>query len=313
VLVTGATGFIGGHLAEELLRRGMAVRCLTRSGKPLPDGAERAAGDVLSGEGLDRALDGVDVVYHLAGATKALSESDYVQGNVRTTEVLVSACERAGVPRFLHVSSLAAAGPSPDGRLLSEDDEPRPVSRYGRSKLEGEWRVLRSRIAERAVIIRPPVVYGPRDTDMLAVFRMAARGWVVTIGPEESWFSYIHVADLAAGLIDAATKAPPGTYYLSNPDPVSWPEFGRQTCGRVREIHLPVWAAQAAGAAAEAVAWVRSQPSILSRDKVREGRWPYWTCDPARAAESFGFRARMTLEEGIAQTMAWYRKAGWLS
>src|ERR1035438_4291150 len=137
LLITGGTGFVGGRLLEKLAASGETARCLVRRKtlkRPLPPGMEPVLADLSTGQGLDEALRGVDTVIHLAGVTKALRVADYEAGNARATETLVRAV--AGRPvRFLHVSSLAAMGP---GTMLEEDAEPRPVSHYGRSKLQAE-------------------------------------------------------------------------------------------------------------------------------------------------------------------------------
>ena len=115
---------------------------------------------------------------HLAGVTKALSTSEFYSGNARATENLARAVAGRGV-RLVHVSSLAAIGPSTDGTPVSEDAEPHPVTHYGTSKLEGE-RIVRALVPD-AVVVRPAVVYGPRDTDLLEMFRSISRGFVLEI------------------------------------------------------------------------------------------------------------------------------------
>src|SRR5207247_8100774 len=132
-----------------------------------------------------------------------------------------------GAATLIHVSSLAAMGPSPNAALLREDAEPRPLTLYGKSKLQGERAVLRSPVAGRATLIRPPVVYGPRDVDVYQIFKAAASGVLVRIGRLDSYFSFIYVADLVDGLILAAQRsvAAGKTYFLANPNPDSWTEF----------------------------------------------------------------------------------------
>src|ERR1017187_264276 len=167
ILVTGGTGFIGTHLLEMLAARGENVRALVRIRTPrgsrvrreLPAGVETVYGDLESGAGLAEALGGADVLIHLAGVTKALRPRDYYDGNVRATEQLVHAMTGQGM-RLVHVSSLAAMGPARPGAPLVEDAEPHPLTHYGKSKLLAE-RVVRD-LAPDAVIVRPPVVYGPR-------------------------------------------------------------------------------------------------------------------------------------------------------
>ena len=314
ILVTGGTGFIGSHLLERAAAAGEAVRCLVRRktpARPLPPGVETALANLLTGEGLDRALAGTDVVIHLAGVTKALRKSDYYAGNVRATETLARAL---GGRRLVHVSSLAAAGP---GVMLTEDDEAHPVSEYGRSKLEAE-RVARALVPD-AVIVRPPVVYGPRDTDVFQVLKSSIRGMALQISGGERWFSAIYAADLADGLLRAARspRAAGRTYYMAHPKPASWSGLGAlaaRLMGRPapRTVTIPYPAAYAAGWCAETWARLARRPGIVSRDKIAEARCASWTCDPGRAAAELRFEAATGLEAGLQATLAWYMEAGWL-
>lgn len=318
ILVTGGTGFIGGHLLEVLSAAGEPVRCLVRPARRprmLPPGVEIAAGDLTTGDGLERALDGADAVIHLAGVTKALSPAAFYEGNARATERLARAAAGRRL-RFVHVSSLAAIGPSLDGTPLAEDAEPRPFTHYGKSKLEAE-RVL-SAVLPEAVIVRPAVVYGPRDTDVFQVLRSVARGLVIEISGGERWFSAIYVEDLARGLLLAARGAPAGgRYFLAHPKPVSWSELGavaaRIMGRRPRTLRVPFAVAHAAGWGAELWSQLTRTPGIVSREKVAEARCRWWTCDVRRAAADFGFEAATGIEAGLARTLAWYKEAGWLN
>lgn len=313
-LVTGATGFIGGHL---LARVPDPVRCLTRRPSAPPHArAEFVQADLATGAGVAEALRGVHTVIHLAGVTKALRPADYFAGNARATETLARAAAGRGI-RFVHVSSLAAAGPSPAAAPLDEDAPPRPISYYGKSKLEAE-QVVRALIPE-AVVVRPPVVYGPRDTGVLEIFRSVARGWSLEIAGGERWFSVIYVEDLVDGLLLAAShpRAPGRTYFMASPKPASWSELtalaARVMQVRPRRLRLPMPLAYAAGAAAEAWSHLTGKPGIISRDKVAEARCLRWTCDSRRAAHELDFVASTALETGVATTLAWYKEAGWLT
>ena len=310
VLVTGATGFIGSHLVERLLSEGAIVRCLMRPVSPRggaarhlpPQGATSILGDLITGAGLDTALDGVDIVFHLAGVTKALHASDYYLGNVRATENLLSAMSGSSA-RLIHVSSLAALGPSPDGTPLREDAAPHPLTHYGKSKLAGEQAVRGSKISGRSTVIRPPVVYGPRDVDVYQVFKAAAGGALLRIGRPESYFSFIYIADLVDGLILAAERrqAAGKAYFLANPGPVSWTEFGATAAltmvKKIRTFTLPVWAAYLGGCFADLLSRMTGRPGILSRDKILDARQRYWVCDVTRAAVELDFRTRTSLRE----------------
>jgi nucleoside-diphosphate-sugar epimerase len=324
-LVTGATGFIGGHFLDALCADarfrsdGQPVRCLVRprpNRRALPDAVQMVAGDLASGTGLAEALAGVDTVIHLAGVTKALTPAGYL-GNVDGTRNLVRAIAAAGRPlRLVHVSSLGAIGPSPDGTPADEQTTPHPFTHYGKAKLAGE--ILVRQEYPDAVILRPPVVYGPRDTDVFQILKPLAKGWAVEIGGGDRWFSAIYVRDLAAGLIAAARspRAAGRTYFISHPAVVSWKELSEVAARlmnvRPRSLTVPAWMARAAGFFAEIGANITRKPSIVSREKVAEAECRWWLCDPSRLAREIGFSAPTGIETGLRETLAWYKGAGWI-
>jgi nucleoside-diphosphate-sugar epimerase len=197
---------------------------------------------------------------------------------------------------------------------VDEDAQPRPLTHYGKSKLEAE-RVVRA-LAPDAVIVRPPVVYGPRDTDVFQMLRSISKGWMMEIGGGERWFSAIYAGDLVEGLL-AATRGTPGrAYFLAHPQPVSWSELGaaaaRIMACQPRVVRVPPLVAYAVGLGAEAWSRITRKPGIISREKVAEARCRWWTCDTRRAAAELGFEARTPLDAGLAQTLAWYKEAAWL-
>ena len=325
ILVTGGTGFIGSHLVDRLVSEGRPVRCLVRRSSAagsLPPAIELAHGDLESGAGLVEALRGVDTVIHLAGVTKARTAAEYYRGNAVATVNLLGAASLLGAPdsigKFVHVSSLAAAGPSAADRPLTEADEPNPISHYGRSKLAGEGAVRNSPLCAKAVIVRPPVVYGPRDRDVYQVFRTVARGWMPRIGTAPRQFSHVYVGDLVDGLIAATHHAGAGgrIFYLANAQPVSWEEFGsvaaRLMGRKMRTVAIPEKAAYVLALCAEWWTSLSGTPGILSRDKVLEACCAGWVCDPGRARRELGFRAATSLEDGLRRTLGWYKEAGWL-
>ena len=323
ILLTGGTGFVGSHVLERLRADGTPVRCLVRPkvGRTADAGSlgatEVATGDLETGAGLKQALEGVDAVIHLAGVTKALRQEQYYEGNVRATTGLLLAMA-GGSARLVHVSSLAAIGPAEAAdRPVDEDAEPHPLSHYGKSKLEGERLVRASR--PDAVIVRPPVVYGPRDTDVFQMLKLVAKGWSLQISGGERCFSAIYVGDLAAELVSlAVSQAGAGrAYYLAHEQPVSW--SGLAACAarimgvKLRVVRIPPALALEVGTCAEKWAWITGKPGIVSREKIAEGLCQAWTCDTGRARAELGFAAATDLEHGLAQTLAWYKEAGWLS
>ncbi len=316
LLITGATGFIGSHLLEHLASTGRPARLLLRRKRlpaGVPDNIQAVYGDLGTGQGIDEALEGIDAVIHLAGVTKALRTADYYTGNVAATDAL--ARRLAGrTLRFVHVSSLAAVGP---GSGLDEDAPPKPISHYGASKLEAE-RKARAYVPD-AVIVRPPVVYGPRDTDVFQILKSAANGFALEIAGGDRWFSGIYVKDLIKGLM-AAVETPEGagrTYFLTHRKPFTWRELS-DTAARLmgrkppKVVKVPYAAAWTVGLCGELWSRLVRKPVIVSRDKVAEARCAAWTCSAARAASELGFEAETGLERGLAETLDWYKGAGWL-
>jgi dihydroflavonol-4-reductase len=320
ILVTGGTGFIGSHLLDRLAGAGQPVRALVRHNTlrrktALPRGVEAVPGDLATGEGLADAARGAGTIIHVAGVLKALTPQDYYRGNARATENLARVAAGQGT-RFVHVSSLAVCGPSPADGYVNEDSETRPLTHYGKSKLEAE-RIVRS-LLPQAVIVRPPVVYGPRDTGVFPFLKSISRGVELRIAGGERWFSAIYVRDLVDGILAASTspQAPGRTYFLSHPQPVNWSHLGDATARLVRRkrlvLRVPVSAAYGIGYLAEIWSTLTRKPAMVSREKIAEALCARWVCDSRRAAAELGFEAKTSLDAGLAETLAWYKEAGWV-
>ena len=322
-VVTGGSGFIGRTLVDRLLRDGHTVRCLVRpnGGQP-PRGAERHVVDYLRPATLvsTAAFEGADVVFHLAGATRALRPEAFRQANVAPTRhVLGALVARRLRPRFVYVSSQAAAGPaSSPQQPVDESDTPHPIEEYGRSKHEAERVVGSFNDHLATTIVRPCAVYGPRDRDFLALFRLAARGWLVYPGVRDHWLSLLHVDDVVDGLLGAATtdRAAMRTYFLASSDPVQWRDIGREIAAAIRRplrsVNVPVWAVQAAAEAGQLVGEITGTPPLGTRDKAALANAPFWVCSAGRARAELGFTPRVTLPEGIRETYLWYVTHRWL-
>jgi nucleoside-diphosphate-sugar epimerase len=319
-LVTGATGFVGSHLAEALRRRGDDVTALARSpGKAAalsPLGVRVVAGDLHDRAALERAVEGQDIVYHVAGIVAARSEADFMAANRDGTRNVIDAAERAGTGRLVYVSSMAAAGPTIKGRPLRGDERPRPVTAYGRSKLAAEQVVTASRLAWS--ILRPPMVYGPRDQEVLKVFRLARLGIAPVLGDGSQELSAVHGADLADALIAVGTSAATvgRTYYACHPEIFTGAELARAV-GRAMGkspavIRVPAVIGRGVLMMTEAAARLTGQTTILTADKANEFFQPAWTGDPEPLTRDTGWRAARDLRTGLEETYRWYRTAGWL-
>jgi len=324
VLVTGGTGFIGSHLVEALLARGDEVCCLVRDGRRLGwlaglSRVEVRLGDLSDPIRLRAEVAGLDRVFHLAGLTKARSTQEFFRVNAEAAGTLAQACLAASPPpgRFVHLSSLAVLGPKASPVAATEGDAPRPVSAYGRSKLEGERRVLEARQGLKVTVLRPPVVYGPRDRGVWTFVRWVARGVVPMPGGPPRHLSVCHVDDLVAALLAAGEGDIPSgeVFHVASQRDVTWEEVGgafAKTLGvRPREVRLPVPIMLGLGVLAEWWAWAAGRPDFMSRGKVREASG-HWVCDTGKAQRMLGIAPRVELSQGVQQTVTWYREAGWL-
>ncbi|MEP7228052.1 MAG: NAD(P)-dependent oxidoreductase [Gemmatimonadales bacterium] len=319
-LVTGATGFVGSHLAETLRRRGHEVTALARSSRKAEaltsEGVRVVTGDLHDAGALDRAASGQDIIYHVAGVVAARDEADFLRANRDGTRNILKAAERSGNPRFVLVSSLAAGGPSRRGAPLTGSETPHPVTAYGRSKLAAEQMVRGSTL--RWSILRPPVVYGPRDREILKVFRLARLGMAPVFGDGSQELSAVHASDLARALVAAGESATTigGTYTACHPEVFTSAELGHavaRAMGRsVTTIRIPSPVGRALLSLTGASARLMRQVTILTTDKANEFFQPAWTGDPGPLTRDTGWHATYDLERGLTDTYQWYRQAGWL-
>jgi nucleoside-diphosphate-sugar epimerase len=319
-LVTGATGFVGSHLVEALQNSSIAVTGLARSASKAADlarqGVRVVSGDLHDTAGLELAVRDQDVVYHVAGVVAARDEAEFLRFNRDGTRNLLAAVERQGGRRFVLVSSLAAGGPAPRGAPLTGTEPPHPVTAYGRSKLAAEQIVRSSSLPWS--IVRPPIVYGPRDREVLKVFRLARLGLAPVFGAGDQELSAVHAADLAQALIAVAGAATTieGTYQACHPQVFTSGELGQAVgaaMGRsVVSLRVPQTVGRVLLAITEASARLTRQVTILTTDKANEFFQPAWTGDPSLLTRDTGWRARYDLSSGLADTYQWYRKAGWL-
>ena len=299
VAVTGATGFVGQAVLDEAEKRGAPLKALTRREQAAREGIEWVRGDLEDEAALAELVRDSGAVLHIAGIIKAADEAGFVEGNARGTERVVAAARKAGVRRFLLVSSLAAREPG--------------LSLYGKSK----------RLAEEVVqtcgldwtIVRPPTVYGPRDRETLELFRMAKRGVVPMPGDGRS--SIVHAEDLARLLLDLAAR-PLAAERILEPDDGregGWTHedlahaIGDAVGRKVRVPRVPVGLLRFVAKMDEAL---RRSNAKLTQDRVGYMIHPDWTSDRSRAVPDDIWTARIATPDGLRTTAEWYREAGWL-
>jgi dihydroflavonol-4-reductase len=325
-LITGATGFIGTTLAERLLGRGDEVRALVRdparAGELRAMGADLMRGDVSLTETLVDAVPDVDAVVHLAGLVKAVTREQLFSVNTEGTRSLAAVAARSGRAKFVLVSSLAAAGPSVPGRPRTETDRPAPVSAYGQSKLAAEQAVRSFAPVLNASIVRPPIVYGPRDKEFLpSLFQLAKTGLVLKPGTGDKRYSIIHVSDLVELVIAVAERGArvdenvsTGVYFGDDGVEYTWEGLARGALGALgrRGVVVPVpgFVTWLAAGAATATARLTGRAAILSLDKMMEIREPAWTCSSSKARRELGWTPRVSFVDGMRDAARWYRDRG---
>jgi dihydroflavonol-4-reductase len=324
-LVTGASGFIGSHIVDLLLSRGHSVRVLLRKTsstawlKGLP--VEFMYGDLFDVDALQAAARTVDYVYHSAGLTKAKTKEEYFRANTLGTKNLLEAtlAGSPGLRRFVLLSSQTAGGPSLSKSPATEEAAPHPITTYGKSKLEAEKETLRYGERIPVTIVRPPAVYGPRDKDVFEFFHTMNKGLQPIVGFNEKYVSLIHVGDLVRGILMAgeSDRAVNQTYYISSREVYGWKEVGNITKRllgrRVLRVRVPEAGVYAVAAFSEFFALFSPKPALINLEKARDMVQDYWTCDSSKAKRDFGYEQEISLEDGIRNSIEWYRDQGWLT
>ncbi len=329
ILITGASGFIGGHLVAEALTRGYEVTAAIRAGSdrsrlsdprihllelPLSDEAGMAQSFA--------AMERFDWVIHNAGITKALNREAYLEGNVANTQRLVHALQQSGkVPdKFLFVSSLAALGAAPVGSAaIQEGQAPNPLTFYGESKYEAERFLASLHHTFPWVVVQPTAVYGPWERDILTFIRLAHKGLEMTIGRHPQRLSFVHAEDVAGAVFRVLenTGALYRKFILSDGKAYQTEDLGaavRQALGKksTLKIRLPLALVRQVAAVSETIGKWQNKAVPLNRDKIAELAAENWHCNASPLLHVLQYQPKYDLYEGMAHTVQWYRQKGWL-
>lgn len=328
VLVTGATGFTGGHLAQYLAGRGEAVRALVRprsrvrfDRSPLPGkGVTAVEGDLMDAAAVGRAVEGVEVVYHIAATYREAGQPDsaYRAINVEGTRNILNAAKAAGVSRVVHCSTGGVHGHI-QNPPANEDAPFNPGDVYQETKLAAEQlaRDFSTSTDLDLVIARPIGIYGPGDTRFLRMFRGLARGRFPMIGSGQAFYHLTYVDDLIEGfrLCGTVPAARGRTYILAGPRYTTLEQLVQLVAKALQveppRVHLPVWPFWTAGLLCEMICVpLRIEPPIYRRrvDFYTKSR----AFDITRAKTELGYSPKVDLEEGIKRTANWYRSEGLL-
>jgi nucleoside-diphosphate-sugar epimerase len=317
ILVTGGTGFVGGHLINELLAGGRnQVVVLARDSGKLAACAFKNDVTALRGDLFASAPfpEDIDVVFHLAAVTKAVTPREFTQVNIDGTRALLARLKPLkNLQKVVLLSSQAAAGPNRSRAPMGEDTPAEPISLYGKSKL-GQEEILAAECPAPHVIVRAPIVFGPGDMDMLDVFRLLNRGIIPLLGRAERRYSVIYVKDLVRGMIVAAfSPCRNEIFYIANPEAIEWRSFMEQVSrllGRknAKRIRVPEFCGRLMAEFSEMRIRVFGNKAIFNRDKFNEMKFPAWVCSAAKIEAMLHFQPRVPLPAALQETIAWYRE-----
>lgn len=320
-LVTGASGFIGSHLVERLLQSGYEVSCLVRKTSSLRwlDGLniKLIQGDCVDKGSLNN-LGDFEYVFHLSGLLKSNCSEDFYRVNTKATENIMEALAKDNhrIKRFLYLSSLSAFGPALHRGLPNEDHNPHPVSDYGNSKLMGEAAALRYRDRIPISILRPTVVYGPRDREMFLFFKLINMGFLPYWG--EGRISLIYIDDLIDAILLAVEKeeAVGEVFFISDGVVYSNKEVMNEIADalkvRLIKLRIPRKALPVIGFLSNGLSKITKKPTMINRDKIKELMYADWVCDISKAMNKLGFMPKVGIKKGIKWTADWYRIHRWL-
>jgi nucleoside-diphosphate-sugar epimerase len=320
IAVTGGTGFVGSHLVDTLCDAGRRPRVLVRD-RSAPRwigarGVDWVSGSLADRDALRALVDGAGTVIHLAGVVRAVRTEEFERANRGGTARLVLAIrDAAPSARLVHVSSLSAVGPSAVPGGVSPDAKPHPISDYGRSKLAAEIEVRGVTGVADWTIIRPPTIYGPRDTDVFQFFRMARAGLVLMPGGDR-WITVSFVVDVVRGILAAAAADPGQIFHLGEPEPYRLADLVKTLAkaGRVSAQALPVptAAVRTVGLSGGVLGRLGVRRIAMTPDKAREMVARHWTADTGGSLAALGIAPVTRFADGAHETWAWYRKQRWL-
>ncbi|MFP4368912.1 MAG: NAD-dependent epimerase/dehydratase family protein [Candidatus Kapaibacterium sp.] len=325
-VVTGATGFIGSHVADKLLERGYEVICTVRKSSNLRWLKDKPIKTVEASlddkESLKKAVEGADYIFHVAGLTFARNDDEFMRGNRDATKnLLEAAMEKApDLKRFLFVSSQTVTGPSTAlDKPVDETTVCKPLTAYGRSKKAAEEEVLKMKDLIPITVVRAPAVFGPRDTAIFDVFKSVRKGIGPLIGSKPKYISLIHSDDLVRGIIDAAEsdKTIGGIYFVSSGEFYTWERlidligksFGNT---KVLKLRLPHPLVLTAAGLSEFFGRFSTKPPVFNYEKGIDFIQDYWICSIEKSKRDFGFEQKVSIEEGIENTCKWYLDNKWL-
>lgn len=321
-VVTGANGFVGSHLVDYLLEKGHEVHAIIRSTSNTQWLDNKNINLHRCGlkdiDGMRSAFEDCHYIFHIAGVVKVPSHEGFIKGNVEMTDnVMKAAAGIESIKKILITSSMAATGYAEFGDQVDESSPLRPIESYGVSKVEQE-KVAFSYKDQNVVAVRPPGVYGPRDTEIFTFFKAINNGFSVMMGFKPKEMSLIHVRDLVQGMYLAATHENNAgeVYFLGSLERYNWKQLGEIASSAMNKktipIKIPHFIIFIIGFIGQFLESVFGMDVALNKDRAFRITRPSWYCSSEKAKSELGFEQTVSIEEGFKSTIDWYKEKGWL-
>ncbi|MBT6347285.1 MAG: NAD-dependent epimerase/dehydratase family protein [Nitrospina sp.] len=322
-LVTGANGFIGSHLVDELLAAGCTVHGLVRKSSNLKwldaSRVQLHQVDLSCRDFKIPALENLNYIFHCAGLTKAKTRSDFFDVNANACTNLYEQYQKRAsqIKGIIHLSSLAATGPSPKSGWVDETHPCRPLTFYGQSKLAGEEIAQQFSGSLPITILRPPVVYGPREENFFNFIKLVHNGWGLQIGAPGKELSLIYVADLVRAMLTAShpSQQEGDRYFVTDGQIHAWEQVAKE-CACIMNVSLktlkiPEGFLNPFAWLCEALARFSSKPALFDRQRMIDIQQSSWSASSDKFYTAFKFKPQYDLKRGLEQTIKWYQNEKW--
>lgn len=324
IVLTGATGFLGGHLVDRLLKEDLEVHCIVRKTSNLRWLQDTRIKIHTCGltdvDALSEVLKNVDYIFHLAGTVAALSYEDYLYGNVTVTKNLLEAAlqNKGNLKNIVVTSSLAVGGPCTKDTAIDESGPFNAVSLYGKAKVEQEKLCQQYQDRLPITIARPSIISGEREAELYEFIKTVKQGFVPLVGSRDKYVGIVNVKDLVEAFYQMAIsdKTPGEAYYLSSEEIITWKALAELCAVKLGKkpiyLRLPHPVIKIAGKASGFFGKLSGKAPTFDYEKAKEGVQEAWICKVDKAKEDFGFAQTVSIKDGVEEAIDWYKANGWL-
>lgn len=323
-VVTGGTGFVGSHLVDLLITKNFEVRCIIRKTSSLKwlegKNVKIYKSGLFDKTGLAEVLKDADYLFHVAGVVRSKTKEGFFKGNVETTKNLLEVISELNnkIKRVVIVSSLTACGPSKNGKPVTEETVPQPITTYGKSKLAEEKLAQEYMKKIPITICRAPAIYGEREADIYAMFKGVSKGVMTLVGFNNKKLSLIHGRDFVNGLYLSAIseKAKNQIYFISSEEIYDWSQVSdameKAVGKKAFRLKIPHSIIYLVGGISHIANYFSSKPATFNFEKAKDFVQESWTCDTSKAIRDIGYTQQISLEDGMKITADWYKEHKWL-